>query len=196
MHRAIELSIAVVVGLIIGGLITIIASPPRGNAIELEPVVTPGEIIIYITGAVNKPGVYELPVNSRVIDAISMADGLTTNANDSGVNLAERLGDGTKVYIPKIGENEISTDRSGIITINNACDPSAVEKSLQTPRININSATIDDLDTLPGIGPEKAKEVIAYRQQYGNFQNIEDILLVPGIGAKLFEDIEGLITTE
>ncbi len=196
MHRAVELSIAVVIGLIIGGLITIIASPPRGNAIELMPVVTPSRIIIYITGAVNKPGVYELPVDSRIIDAISIAEGLTKNANDAGVNMADRLEDGTKVYIPIIGESVFSTDRSEVITINDGCDPSAADKSLQTGRININSATIDDLDTLPGIGPEKAKEIIAYRQQYGNFRNIEDILLVPGIGAKLFEDIEGLITTE
>jgi competence protein ComEA len=196
MRRVVELSIAVVIGLIIGGLITIIASPPRGKSIELIPVVPPSEIIVYITGAVNKPGVYTLPIQSRVIDAISIAEGLTSDAYDEGINMADKLYDGTKVYIPKIGESDFSTDRSGVITMNDGCTPSTPGLALQTERININSATIDDLDMLPGIGPEKAKEIIAYRQQNGNFNNIEDILLVPGIGNKLFEDIEGLITTE
>ena len=196
MHKAIELSIAVVIGLIIGGLITIIASPPRGNSIELMPVVTPSEIVVYITGAVNKPGVYALPTNSRVIDAIGKAEGLTADANDAGVNLADRLEDGTKTYVPIIGESEFSTDRSTAIEIMDSCDPSGSDISLQTEKININTATVDDLDTLPGIGPEKAKEIIAYRQQNGNFGNIEDIVLVPGIGSKLFGDIEELITTE
>ena len=131
-----------------------------------------------------------------MIDAISKAEGLTADANDTSINMAVKLEDGTKVYIPKLGEGDRSKDRSGLITMNDECNPSTTEVSLQIDRININSATEEDLDMLPGIGPEKAKEIIAYRQQYGNFEHIEDILLVPGIGAKLFEDIEGLITTE
>ena len=196
MQRTLELSIAVIFGIIIGGLIFWIAAPPRGKAIELQPVLNSNEIIIYITGAVITPGVYTLPENSHVVDAIKMAGGLTSEADIESINQAASLLDGARIYIPREGEEAVSQNRSEEIDVSDECRTLESDSDQPTKIININTATQEELEILPGIGPEKAQAIITYRSDNGLFTSIEGILNVPGIGAKLFEGFSDWIIAE
>jgi competence protein ComEA len=161
-------------GLLIAGAVWLAASPPRGEPVSLLPPPTPPDIQVYVTGAVIRPGVYALPPGSRVKDAVDAAGGFLPIADEDSVNLASLLQDGDHVEIPR-----------------EAFDASS--ESLD--RININQASAQELDTLPGIGPSLAEEIVSYRRQYGSFQKIEDIMGVPGIGPATFERIKDYITT-
>ncbi|MBZ4666031.1 helix-hairpin-helix domain-containing protein [Mahella sp.] len=136
-------------------------------------------IKVYVSGSVNKPGVYELSDGDRVEAAIQAAGGVSSDADMSGINLAQRLKDEDMIYVPKVGEAA-----SSVISRN------AQQKD---GKIDINSATIEELDKLPGIGPAKAQNIIDYREQNGPFKAIEDIQQVSGIGPATFEDIKDLI---
>ncbi|MCV9884923.1 helix-hairpin-helix domain-containing protein [Metabacillus halosaccharovorans] len=135
-------------------------------------------IVIDVKGAVLKPGVYEVPVDSRVYEAIQEAGGLSENADELAVNLASPLQDGIVVYIPIKGE----TKENPFISQNVAEDPSQ-------KKVNINLATSEELQTLTGIGPSKAESIISYREEQGPFTKIEDLLEVTGIGDKSFEKL-------
>lgn len=175
------LLVGIFIGLLAAALILIVASEPRGEAIQLVPAVTPSEIVIYISGAVSLPGVYILAPDSRVEQAVKAAGGLTSEADTSRANLAARLSDGQQVYIPKIGD---STSASGDSTVS----------SLSDRQIDINTATLEELDAIPGIGSIKAQSIITYRESHGAFTALEDLLNVPGIGPALLEQITPYIT--
>lgn len=138
---------------------------------------------VYVAGAVEQPGVYALPPGSRVQDAINLAGGFLPSANVEAINLAAFLKDGEQIYIPEIGEMSLTLE---------ARSPEV--GSLFTRQIDINTATQAELESLPEIGPVTAAEIIAYREQHGAFNSIEEIQNVPGIGAKTFEKIKDLIT--
>ncbi|MDK2902323.1 MAG: competence protein ComEA [Clostridiales bacterium] len=136
-------------------------------------------IKVYVSGSVNKPGVYELSDGDRVEAAIQAAGGVSSDADMSGINLAQRLKDEDMIYVPKVGEAA-----SSVISRN------AQQKD---GKIDINSASIEELDKLPGIGPAKAQKIIDYREQTGPFKAIDDIQQVSGIGPATFENIKDLI---
>ena len=150
-------------------------------------------IIVHITGAVKTPGIVKLEEGSRIEDAINKAGGLTEDADITKVNLAYILEDGIKIKIPSNsdigdfqGENILRTDSGeGIIEDN--------ENSSQSSSLNINKATEQDLQTLPGIGPSLASRIIAYRDENGKFSTIEDIKNVNGIGNSKYENIKDYI---
>lgn len=150
-------------------------------------------IIIHITGAVKTPGIVKLEEGSRIEDAINKAGGLTEDADISKVNLAYILEDGIKIIIPSntdIGdfqeENILSND-SGEGIIDN------IETSSKSSSLNINKATEQDLQNLPGIGPSLAAKIIAYRDENGKFTTVEDIKKVNGIGDSKYENIKDYI---
>jgi len=147
------------------------------------------EIIqVYVTGAVQKPGVYRLQLGARVYDAVNMAEALPT-ANLGNINLAQKIADEQAIVVPKIGEDPpINAPSGGLIS------GSALVKPGSTGKVNINSATAQELDGLPGIGPAIAQRIIEYRTNHGAFERIEDINEVSGIGDKKFADIKDLIT--
>lgn len=157
------------------------------------------KIIIYITGQVRKEGVYELDENSRITDAIEMAGGLKEEANIENINLAEILEDGTKICIPNKKENNKQTENINLIQKNtgNTTEISkknnTENKQNQNTKININTATQTELETLPGIGPSTALKIVNYRKDNGKFKNIEDIKNVSGIGDSKFNNIKNLI---
>lgn len=132
-------------------------------------------IFVYVCGAVNREGVYELPSGSRVYQAIEVAGGFREDADKSNVNQAEVLEDEERIYVPIVGE-EI---------------PSVSEEE---GKVNINKASKEELMTLPGVGESRAESIIKYREDVGAFQNIEDIMQVSGIKEGLFEKIKDLIT--
>ena len=141
---------------------------------------TPSTINVYVSGAVNKPDVYALPLNSLVKDAIVAAGGATSEADLDHINLAARLSDQMQVYVPRKGE---AVPPSGGST------PGAIGAL-----ININTATAEQLDSLPGIGPSIAQAIIDYRTQHGPFKTIEALNEVKGIGDALFAKIKDMIT--
>lgn len=144
-------------------------------------------IIVHVTGAVNNPGVYYLPEGARVFHAVEEAGGASEEADLERINLAQPLYDGQPVYVPRKGE-EGSPQPSGI---NNSQSGSP---SHNIAKININTASKSQLETLPGIGSVKAQNIITYREKNGPFQRVEDLLKVSGIGEKTLEGIIELIT--
>ena len=144
-------------------------------------------IKVHVAGQVNNPGVIELESGARVEDAISMAGDLTPQGDITHINLAAILQDQDKVYIPSREEVEAHPDAYGII------QGSGMEGS-GAGLININKASAQELEQLPGIGPVKAKSIIEYRDKNGYFTKIDDIINVSGIGEKTFERIKDSIT--
>lgn len=134
-------------------------------------------IIVHIAGEVLRSGVYEMSIGDRIIDVVNNAGGFTVDADKDAVNLAEKIRDGMKIYIPKIGEKintETNTDSSGDI-------------------IDINNASKDQLMKLPSVGDKTSDSIIKYREEKP-FKDFKDLLNVPGIGKKRLESFKGLIS--
>ncbi|SHG88771.1 helix-hairpin-helix domain-containing protein [Tepidibacter thalassicus] len=146
------------------------------------------KIAVYISGEVKTCGVVNVNVGDRLIDAVDKLGGLTENADLNKVNLAIKLEDGCHYIIPKKGEFTQEQERNKFINTNRNND------SINSAKININTATLNELNTLPGIGNVISSRIIAYRKQNGNFNSISDIKNVSGIGDKKFEAIKDLIT--
>ena len=159
-------------------------------------------VIVDIKGEVTIPGVYELIKGSRVIDVINEAQGLTSNANTRYINLSKTLEDGDAIVIYSNQEIEEASKEEKIeVTtpcvcedINNACIENNINNSDSDGKININTASIEQLTTLTGIGEAKAKAIIQYREENGNFSTIEDIMKVSGISENIFAKIKENIT--
>jgi competence protein ComEA len=183
-------ALIVVLGLLGAGVIFIASSPPRGDPIQLLPPPTPAPIQVYITGAVNQPGIYALPVNARIYDAIQAAGGFTDNANDQVINLAAFLQDGGQIWVPSTVPDRVSEYNAGSQNASHEQHAQATIVEL----ININTAPQEVLETLPEIGPKTAENIITYRQNEGFFTSIEEIQKVPGIGPATYEAIKDRIT--
>ena len=138
------------------------------------------DIYVHICGAVINPGVYQVPAGTRVYQALELAGGSSDDVYLSGINLADKLADGHKVYIPSEGENA-----EGILSTDSG--------DVQSVMININTASEAELMTLPGIGQSRAKDIINYRVKNGLFESIDDIMKVSGIKEAAFEKIKDLI---
>jgi competence protein ComEA len=145
-------------------------------------------VMVDIKGAVQKPGVYQLPKDARVKDALAQAGGATKEADLRQLNLASKLQDEMAVYIPAAGE-EIPPS-SPVSSI------SSSGTSNDQPLVNINTANTDELQTLNGIGPSKASAIVSYREENGLFQTVEDLGKVSGIGEKSLEKIKAQITVQ
>ena len=146
------------------------------------------KIIIYITGEVNNPGVYELDLDSRITDAIEKAGGVTANANLENVNLAYKLSDGQKIKIPSIKD-----ENNGNNIIANDEDVNIQDMNNKNEKININTASKSELTSLSGIGESTAQKIIDYRNENGNYKSIEDIKKVSGIGDSKYNQIKDYI---
>ena len=142
------------------------------------------EIMVHISGAVNKPGILRLDSNKRVVDALDLAGGARDDADLDRINLAARLHDEEKIYIPKVGE--IQNNISSLVSSPSSSSPSS--------KININSADLSELTKIPGVGEKTAQKIIDYRTN-NSFSSIEDIKNVPGIGDKKFEAMKDYLTT-
>ena len=154
---------------------------------EKTEVSTTQETVIFvdIKGAVKNPGVYQMKVGDRVKDAIDAAGGLTAEADSQKVNLAKRLEDQMVIVVPKVGEEaeEIPAGETR-------------KEATKEGKVNINTATVEELKTLKGVGEKKAEAIIEYRKKNGSFQTKEDLMKVRGIGKKLFESFQERIVTQ
>ncbi|MCJ7735823.1 MAG: helix-hairpin-helix domain-containing protein [Anaerolineae bacterium] len=185
-----------VVSLMIGGAVGYFGARPRGAApitistlvptATSSPTATPSPIRVYVSGAVQAPGVYELEQGCIVADAIQVAGGAAAEADLECINLAQELRDQQQVHVPEVGEatpppvvsggSGASTESAGLV--------------------NINTAPVDELETLPGVGPSTAEKIVAFREANGPFERVEDIQNVPGIGPVTFEEMREMITAE
>ncbi|SEM30569.1 competence protein ComEA [Mesobacillus persicus] len=160
-----------------------------GDLESSSPVpVEPTILMVDIKGEILNPGVYEVHDGDRIINLIEKAGGLTKDADSIGVNFALKLSDEMAVYIPKKGE---STEAVGGMTINAGSNSEAGGS-----KVNLNSATASDLETLPGIGPAKSAAILEYRETNGSFKSIEDLKSISGIGEKTYEKLSSLITVK
>ena len=144
------------------------------------------EIVVYVSGAVKKPGVYRLCTGDRIYQAIESAGGMTSKAKKDCLNLADFLEDAQKIYVMSKREYK-NSDTSEIQESNG-------DNENKGAFVNINTAGKEQLVTLPGIGETKAAAIIAYREENGSFLNVEDIKKVSGIGDATFSNIQSLIT--
>lgn len=143
------------------------------------------EVVVYISGAVKNPGVLTMTSEDRLADAIEMVGGTVDGADMNAVNLAEKLSDGKHYIIPKIGENVAPSGNNQV---------SASNSKGSDDKININTATAEELDKLPGVGESTAQKIISYREESGGFKSIEELKNVNGIGDKKFEDMKDSVT--
>ena len=172
--------------LVIGSLILLLSVfiVARGNsqpneAIQVVPItIAEPEIFVDVTGAVNKPGVYTLTGNSRVIDAIKAAGDSAPGADLSTINLARVLNDGEQIYV-----DSTIVNRDGV----------RVSKAVRSGPININRATALQLDALDGVGPVIAQRIVDFRKINGSFLTIDDLQKVSGIGAAKFAQIKAKV---
>lgn len=146
------------------------------------------EIAVHVTGEVKNQGLIYVKQGARVADAIEKAGGETSEADLSQINLAYILEDGQKIYIPNKNEKI-----SQYITKNNGNNENN-NTDKEDKKVNINTASQSELDELPGIGPSTAQKIIEYREENGNFEKIEDVQNVKGIGDAKFEEIKDKIT--
>ena len=167
--------------------------PPPTAAPSTAPVATlPQPIVVHVAGAVNQPGVFTLPPGSRANAAVEAAGGPAPDAELDGLNLATPLTDGQRVYVPAVGEVDPLTVGAAGVELPPA-EGSTAEGSAPGP-IDINRATADELEQLPGVGPATATAIIDDRERNGPYATVDDLDRVPGIGPAKLEGIRDLVT--
>lgn len=161
-------------------------------------------LVVHICGAVSAPGVYELPAGSRIIDAVEAGGGFLPEADEACCNLAEEIVDGCQIYIMTKTEScaDGQTEKKAGIQTSPDSDMQTTDRNvrsnsataLENGLVNLNTADVAALMTLPGIGESRAKAIISYREQHGAFAQIEDIMKISGIKQAAFSKIKDKIT--
>lgn len=169
--------------------------PLQNQEISQPTEVVQQTMMVHVTGQVKKSGIVELPVGSRIIDAICLAGGKTEKADLDKVNLAYPLKDGQKIYIPSVDEKEEKKEYITSGSGNNVIiEDRNIEGAMQ--KVNINHASQTELQELPGIGPSLAAQILVYRNENGSFKQVEDLQNVKGIGDAKFQKIKDLVTVK
>ncbi len=164
-------------------------SEPAASATLLIPAAEPQPVVVYVSGAVTTPDLYQLPPEARVADAVYAAGGLLPDADSERVNLAEGVHDEMHIHIPAVGEAVPDTGAA----------PTTGDTStapLPTSPININTAPVADLLALPGVGPTKAQNLVDYRTANGPFLLVDDLQEVPGFGPVLVDNLRPYVTVD
>ena len=172
-------------GLTAAGLMLLILSSRKRIPIELHPPPTPGPVQIHVAGAVENPGVYTLPRPAISVEAIHAAGGPLEKADLDRVNLAAELEDGQRLYVPFLPESGAAPAEERPAA---ALDPRSA--------LDINTATLTELETLPGIGPSLAQKIIDYRETHGLFNSVEELLSISGIGPAKLDQIREMIRAD
>jgi competence protein ComEA len=183
--RALVLALCAVAVVVVGGRVLRPAAP-RGTAPPLIRAKLSSSrtraaqlVVVDVAGAVRHAGLYRLPQGSRIADAVARAGGATARAQLDLVNLAAPLADGEQVLVPARGP--------GVAAAGAGAGPSP------TAPVDLNSATIEQLDALPGVGPVTAQKIIDYRQAHGPFRSVDELDAIPGIGPARIENLRGLV---
>ena len=189
------------VGLVIAGVVLLAGGDDVAPVLIVapEPTAAPEQISpkisVHVSGAVMSPGVYEMSDGDRVMDAIAAAGGVQANADLASINLARRVQDESHYHIPPVGESPppVPSNSSAPVSSSDAQTP-AQSSSLSVSLIDLNTASAQELETLPNIGPVMAGRIIAHREANGPFTSVDDAENVPGIGPRTLESIRPLVT--
>ena len=154
------------------------------NAEKEEPV-EQDLITVDVKGAVKSPGIYDLPVGSRVNDAVQKAGGLTEQADSKSINLAQKVSDEALVYVPTKGEEDNQQTNSGVSSSTN-----------KEKKINLNKASLEELKQVKGLGGKRAQDIIDHRESNGKFKSVDELKKVSGIGAKTIEKLKDYVTVD
>jgi competence protein ComEA len=170
------------------------AAAPDVAAAPLEPLVSARSenVVVHVVGAVRRPGLYHLHEGQRVADAVTRAGGPTRKADLTALNLAAPLVDGTQVLVPA----RVSVAAAGVApgaSASGTAGAGATAGSAQ-PKVSLATATLEQLDALPGVGPVTAQKIIDYRTEHGAFRSVDDLDQVPGIGPARVENLRDLVT--
>jgi competence protein ComEA len=178
-------------GVVLLGALLVLGVPRllhRGAGRVVVPLVRPpriahapgsSKLVVDVAGAVRQPGLHELSPGTRIADAVAAAGGATAKADLNAVNLAAPIADGEQIVVP--------TRSSGAAGVSNGAAPSP------TAPLDLNSASLEQLDALPGIGPATAQKILDYRQAHGSFHSIAELDAVPGIGQGRIDQLKGLV---
>ena len=166
-----------------------VAAVSKDSSTEKEEKEEPVEqdlITVDVKGAVKSPGIYDLPVGSRVNDAVQKAGGLTEQADSKSLNLAQKVNDEALVYVPTKGE-EAASQQAG----SGAASSTSKEK-----KVNINKASLEELKQVKGLGGKRAQDIIDHRESNGKFKSVDELKKVSGIGAKTIEKLKDYVTVD
>lgn len=191
----VALLLSAVVGVAVGALF-LVGRPTAQPEVALTRAVRittttapPPPALVHVAGAVQRPGVLHLPEGARVADAVDAAGGLRDDADVDRLNLAERVADGARVYVPAKGE----TGSPPVVSGAGAGVSSGGARGGTGAPVDLNRATVDELDKLPGVGPSTAAAIVAHRDQHGPFRSVDDLLQVRGIGPAKLEGLRGQV---
>ncbi len=157
-------------------------APPAAPPAETTTA-APTRLVVDVVGAVRRPGLYRLAEGARIADAVARAGGATRKANLSLINLAAPLADGQQILVPGPGTAAAAPAASG----------SAATPGAPTGPVHLNTATLVQLDSLPGVGPVTAQKILDYRQKHGSFSSVDELDAVPGIGPARMEQLKDLV---
>lgn len=143
-------------------------------------------ITVDVKGAVKSPGIYDLPVGSRVHDAVQKAGGLTEEADSKSLNLAQKVSDEALVYVPTKGEEAVSQQTASGTTSSTSKDK----------KVNLNKASLEELKQVKGLGGKRAQDIIDHREANGKFKSVDELKKVSGIGAKTIEKLKDYVTVD
>lgn len=214
------LTLCALIGLSVLGLSFVVARNPTrfssGEIVFREPAESSinadnknpyaGKVVFQVVGCVKKPGVYQLPVGERIIKAISVAGGPKENADLQAINLAAKIEDGSRIYVPSVEETQSRAgqgvayskpgDKAKPSGFASRADSDSSSDKLRVPGkgfVHINSAGMAELQRLPGVGPATAEKIIEYRSRIGKFTRLEQLMDVKGIGPKKFEQMRPFV---
>ncbi len=159
-------------------------APRSGSSVD------PGTVVVHVAGAVAAPGLVTLPTGSRVADAVALAGGLRADADGDRINLAAPVSDGVRVFIPVVGQ----PDPPLAVAVTGGPAESASATPSPTQPLDLNTATAEQLEALPGVGPSTAAAIVAYRTEHGQFRSVDELQEVRGIGPAKFEAVESSVT--
>lgn len=205
------LVLLVALAVAVAGAVLVLARPeaepvparrPVGTPVAVEPAVEPsaaasatsGPVFVHVAGAVRRPGLVELTAGSRVADAVEAAGGLTRLADPASVNLARPLVDGEQLVVLRRGASPGPGPVGVPLTPGATAGPSGSVPGQTGAPVDLNSATLDQLDALPGIGPVLAQRILDWRTQHGRFTSVEELGEVSGIGEATLGDLRELVT--
>ena len=162
------------------------SSEKEVNKEEKEESTEQDQITVDVKGAVKSPGIYDLPVGSRVHDAVHKAGGLTEEADSKSLNLAQKVSDEALVYVPTKGEEAASQQAASETT------PSTSKEK----KVNLNKASLEELKQVKGLGGKRAQDIIDHREANGKFKSVDELKKVSGIGAKTIEKLKDYVTVD